>query len=213
MGSRSETTGTRPRELAPPPRIPRPCRAHGTIPMASSSVGERTDAICLRAIQGETGCTSFPTKVLAAAREACEAVGALLVFDEIQTGLGRTGNRGTKDSSRAAPTSVDDPTRGRGRRPAGGRSGSTTETVVEVLTAGSPGSTFAGDPLIACGLSGRIRIVIDARSCSAVWGGGRPGPMPRGDRRDQRVRGAGDVGAVRGRRCQRTTPSACLSEG
>ena len=46
----------------------------------------------LEPIQGETGVHVIGEEVIAAAREACDEVGALLVFDEIQTGMGRTGS-------------------------------------------------------------------------------------------------------------------------
>ena len=43
-------------------------------------------------IQGEAGVHPIPEPVVAAARAACDASGALLVLDEIQTGMGRTGS-------------------------------------------------------------------------------------------------------------------------
>ena len=56
------------------------------------AVGERTAAVMLEPIQGETGVHVISDEMLVAAREACDAAGALLVFDEIQTGMGRTGS-------------------------------------------------------------------------------------------------------------------------
>ena len=46
----------------------------------------------LEPIQGEAGVFPIADEVLVAAREACDANGALLVFDEVQTGMGRTGS-------------------------------------------------------------------------------------------------------------------------
>src|SRR5262249_15935508 len=57
-----------------------------------AGVGERTAAVMLEPIQGETGVHVIGDETIAAAREACDAAGALLVFDEIQTGMGRTGS-------------------------------------------------------------------------------------------------------------------------
>ena len=54
-------------------------------------MGEHTAAVLLEPIQGETGVNIIPDEVLVAARAACDAVGAALVFDEVQTGMGRTG--------------------------------------------------------------------------------------------------------------------------
>ncbi|HET8592082.1 MAG TPA: aminotransferase class III-fold pyridoxal phosphate-dependent enzyme, partial [Solirubrobacterales bacterium] len=58
----------------------------------SAAVGERTAAVILEPIQGETGVHVVPDELVAAARELCDSAGALLVFDEIQTGMGRTGS-------------------------------------------------------------------------------------------------------------------------
>ena len=56
------------------------------------AVGERTAAVMLEPIQGEAGVHVISDDVIAAAREASEGAGALLVLDEIQTGMGRTGS-------------------------------------------------------------------------------------------------------------------------
>ena len=54
--------------------------------------GATTAAVLLEPVQGEAGVHPIDAQVLTAAREACDRSGALLVFDEIQTGMGRTGN-------------------------------------------------------------------------------------------------------------------------
>ena len=56
-----------------------------------AAVSERTAAIVLEPIQGESGVIVPPTGYLAAARATAEASGALLIIDEVQTGIGRTG--------------------------------------------------------------------------------------------------------------------------
>jgi putrescine aminotransferase len=56
-----------------------------------AAVSEETAAIILEPIQGEGGIHLPPDGYLASAREAANRVGALLIFDEVQTGLGRTG--------------------------------------------------------------------------------------------------------------------------
>ena len=57
-----------------------------------AAVGESTAAVMIEPIQGEAGIHPISDEVLAAAREACDASGALLVLDEVQTGMGRTGS-------------------------------------------------------------------------------------------------------------------------
>jgi acetylornithine/N-succinyldiaminopimelate aminotransferase len=55
------------------------------------AVGEDVAAVFLEPSQGEAGVVPAPSGYLRAAREACDAAGALLVVDEIQSGIGRTG--------------------------------------------------------------------------------------------------------------------------
>jgi acetylornithine/N-succinyldiaminopimelate aminotransferase len=57
----------------------------------TAAVGDDTCAVLLEVVQGEGGVRVVPAAVLAAARAACDAHGALLVVDEVQTGMGRTG--------------------------------------------------------------------------------------------------------------------------
>jgi acetylornithine/succinyldiaminopimelate/putrescine aminotransferase len=57
----------------------------------TAAVDDRTAAVLLEPVQGEGGIVVSPPGYLAAARAACDRTGALLVLDEIQTGLGRTG--------------------------------------------------------------------------------------------------------------------------
>jgi acetylornithine/N-succinyldiaminopimelate aminotransferase len=63
------------------------------VPVAElpGAVTDRTAAVFVEPVQGEGGCHPVPHDVLVALREACDRTGALLVFDEIQCGLGRTG--------------------------------------------------------------------------------------------------------------------------
>ncbi len=64
---------------------------YGDAAALADAVDERTAAAVLEPVQGEGGIVVAPDGYLAAAREACDRAGALLVLDEIQTGLGRTG--------------------------------------------------------------------------------------------------------------------------
>ena len=57
----------------------------------TAAVTDRTCAVLLEVVQGEGGVRPVPAEVLAAARAACDAHGALLLVDEVQTGMGRTG--------------------------------------------------------------------------------------------------------------------------
>lgn len=58
----------------------------------ADAVTDRTCAVLLEIVQGEGGVRPVPDDVLLAAREACDRHGALLIADEVQTGMGRTGS-------------------------------------------------------------------------------------------------------------------------
>jgi len=111
------------------------------------AVGERTAAVMVEPIQGESGVHPIHADVLVAAREACDAAGALLVFDEIQTGMGRTGTLWAYESG---PVRPDVMTAGKalgGGLPVGACV--IGPQVGEGLVAGEHGSTFAGGPITA----------------------------------------------------------------
>src|SRR5688572_8041007 len=57
----------------------------------TEAISDETAAVIIEPIQGESGIHPISEEVLRAAREACDRHGALLVFDEIQCGMGRTG--------------------------------------------------------------------------------------------------------------------------
>ena len=85
-----------------------------------AAVGERTAAVMVEPIQGEAGVFPIADEVLLAAREACDEAGALLVFDEIQTGMGRTGSLWAYEQLPVAP-GRDHRGEGARRRAPGGR--------------------------------------------------------------------------------------------
>jgi acetylornithine/N-succinyldiaminopimelate aminotransferase len=112
-----------------------------------AAVGETTAAVMLEPIQGETGVHVIGDEVIAAAREACDAAGALLVFDEIQTGMGRTGSLWAYQQLPARPDVMTTAKALGGGLPVGACVA--TPEVADVLERGDHGSTFAGGPLIA----------------------------------------------------------------
>lgn len=64
---------------------------YGDAAALAQAMGDDVAAVLLEPIQGEAGVIIPPPGYLAAARTLCEGVGALLILDEVQTGLGRTG--------------------------------------------------------------------------------------------------------------------------
>jgi acetylornithine/N-succinyldiaminopimelate aminotransferase len=65
---------------------------YGDVDALAHAVDDETAMVILEPIQGENGVVVPPPGYLAAAREICTAAGALLVLDEVQTGIGRTGH-------------------------------------------------------------------------------------------------------------------------
>jgi predicted acetylornithine/succinylornithine family transaminase len=126
----------------------------------TSAVGERTAALMLEPIQGETGVHVIPDEVIAAAREACDGAGALLVFDEIQTGMGRTGSLWAYEQLPARPDLMTTAKALGGGLPVGACV--TSAATADVLERGDHGSTFAGGPLIAAASLAAFAVFDDA---------------------------------------------------
>jgi len=113
----------------------------------AAAVGERTAAVLLEPIQGESGVLPLSNELLAAAREACDRVGAALIFDEIQTGMGRTGTLWAYEQSGVVPDALTSAKALGGGLPVGALI--TGPRLADVLRPGDHGSTFAGGP-VAC---------------------------------------------------------------
>lgn len=124
-----------------------------------AAVGERTAAVMLEPIQGETGVHVVPDDVIAAAREACDTAGALLLFDEIQTGMGRTGSLWAYEQLPARPDVMSTAKALGGGLPVGACV--TTPETSDVLERGDHGSTFAGGPLIAAASLAAFGVIDD----------------------------------------------------
>ncbi len=111
------------------------------------AVDEHTAAVLLEPIQGETGINVLPDELLRAAREACDRTGAALVFDEIQTGMGRTGTLWAYEQTGVVPDAITTAKALGGGLPIGALV--TGAALADIFQAGDHGSTFAGGPLVA----------------------------------------------------------------
>ena len=112
-----------------------------------AAVGESTAAVLIEPIQGESGVYPVTDEALLAARQACDEAGALLIFDEIQAGMGRTGSLWAYEQTPVRPDVITLAKALGGGMPIGACV--TTSEAGEVLEAGDHGSTFAGGPM-AC---------------------------------------------------------------
>jgi acetylornithine/N-succinyldiaminopimelate aminotransferase len=131
-----------------------------------ATVGEGTAAVMLEPIQGETGVHVVPDELIAAAREACDLAGALLVFDEIQTGMGRTGSLWAYEQLPVRPDVITSAKALGGGLPVGACVA--TPDAGEVLERGDHGSTFAGGPLIAAAALAAFDVIDDAELLRGV---------------------------------------------
>jgi acetylornithine/N-succinyldiaminopimelate aminotransferase len=106
------------------------------------AVHEGTAAVMIEPIQGEAGVYPVSDEALLAAREACDEAGALLILDEIQTGMGRTGSLWAYEQTPVRPDLITAAKALGGGLPVGACIA--TPAAGEVLEPGDHGSTFAG---------------------------------------------------------------------
>lgn len=118
-----------------------------------AAVTTETAAVVLEPVQGEAGAIVADPAYLQAAREITTAVGALLIIDEVQTGIGRTGDWFGHSASGIVPDAITIAKGLGGGLPIGALVTFGPEAT-GLLTAGQHGSTFGGNPLVAAaGLS------------------------------------------------------------
>jgi acetylornithine/N-succinyldiaminopimelate aminotransferase len=125
----------------------------------AAAVDERTAAVVLEVIQGESGVHPLGEDALRAAREACDRVGAALVFDEVQTGMGRTGTLWAYEQTGVVPDALTTAKALGGGMPIGALV--TGERLAEVFAPGDHGSTFAGGPVVAAAALAVFEILDD----------------------------------------------------
>ncbi len=154
----------------------------------SAAVGEGTAAVFVEPIQGESGIHPISHEVLLAAREACDRTGAVLVFDEIQCGMGRTGTLWAYEGPRVRPDVMTAAKGLGGGLPIGACL--TTPQLADVFSPGDHGSTFAGGPLAAAAASAVLEVVDDEAFLGEV--------AAKGERLAAGLRALG-LSAVRGR--------------
>jgi acetylornithine/N-succinyldiaminopimelate aminotransferase len=123
---------------------------YGDVAALEQALDERTAALILEPILGESGVVPPPEGYLAAAREITRRKGALLCLDEIQTGVGRTGRMWAHEWEGVIPDLMTSAKALGGGFPIGALLAS--EEIGAHLTPGSHGSTFGGNPL-ACAVA------------------------------------------------------------
>lgn len=124
----------------------------GDLEALKAMVGPTTAAIILEPVQGEGGARSWPDADLRAIRRLCDETGTLLIYDEIQCGLGRTGKLFAYEWADAPPDIMAVAKALGGGFPVGACLA--TVEAASGMTPGSHGSTYGGNPLaMAVGLA------------------------------------------------------------
>jgi acetylornithine/N-succinyldiaminopimelate aminotransferase len=152
-------------------------------------VDENTAAVLIEPIQGESGILPVDPSVLRAAREACDAHGALLIFDEIQCGMGRTGDLWAWQGLGVRPDVMTVAKGLGGGLPIGACL--TDPARADVLQPGDHGSTFAGGPVVAAAANAVLDVITEPGFLAEV---ARKGERLAAGLRDQgleEVRGSG----------------------
>ena len=117
---------------------------YGDITAAERAVDNRTAAILVEPIQGEGGVNVPPDDYLAGLRRICDASGALLILDEIQTGMGRTGRLWAHQHAGIEPDVMTLAKALASGIPIGAMVAK--EFCAGVMVAGTHGTTFGGNP-------------------------------------------------------------------
>ena len=110
-----------------------------------AAIGPETAAILIEPVQGEGGVRAVPPQCLRGLRDLCDEHGLLLIFDEVQTGVGRSGRLFAHEWAGVTPDIMAIAKGIGGGFPLGAFL--TTEEAGKGMVAGSHGSTFGGNPL------------------------------------------------------------------
>jgi acetylornithine/N-succinyldiaminopimelate aminotransferase len=118
---------------------------YGDLEAAKKAIGKETAAILAEPVQGESGVRVPPPSFLRGLRELCDQHGLLLVLDEVQTGMGRTGKLFAYEWAGIEPDVLGTAKGIGGGFPLGATLA--TAEAAKGMTAGTHGSTFGGNPL------------------------------------------------------------------
>ena len=124
-----------------------------------AAIGPETAAIMVEPVQGEGGVRAVPPQCLRGLRELCDTHGLLLIFDEVQSGVGRSGRLFAHEWAGISPDIMAIAKGIGGGFPMGAFL--TTEDAGKGMTAGTHGTTFGGNPLAMAVGNAVLSIVAD----------------------------------------------------
>ena len=129
----------------------------GDMDALRAAIGKRTAAVMLEPVQGEGGIRVLPPADLQRIRSLCDETGTLLILDEVQCGMGRTGRLFAHEWAGIAPDIMMVAKGIGGGFPLGAVLA--TQAAAAGMTAGSHGSTYGGNPL-ACAVGARVMEIV-----------------------------------------------------
>jgi len=132
--------------------------ALGDLDAVKKAIGPHTAGILIEPIQGEGGVRAAPHAFVKALRELCDQHGLLLVFDEVQTGMGRTGELFAHRRFGVSPDVMSLAKALGGGFPIGACLA--TANAAAGMTAGSHGSTFGGNPLAVAAANAVLDVML-----------------------------------------------------
>lgn len=130
----------------------------GDITALQNAVSERTAAVLIEPIQGEGGVRVPPDRYLAQVKELCNRMGCLLMFDEVQTGMGRTGKLFAYEHFDVEPDVMTLAKGIAGGVPMGALLA--TDEVAAAFVPGTHASTFGGNPLSCAAALAVVREIL-----------------------------------------------------
>jgi len=120
---------------------------YNDIEAARAAIGDDVCAVVVEPVQGEGGVMPATVEYLQALREFCDQKGALLIFDEVQCGVGRTGNLFAYMGYGVTPDILTSAKALGNGYPIGAMI--TTDDIASVFVVGTHGTTYGGNPLAA----------------------------------------------------------------
>jgi acetylornithine/N-succinyldiaminopimelate aminotransferase len=125
---------------------------------AKRAIGDETAAIMIEPLMGEGGVRVVERSFLRALRELCDQQGLLLIFDEVQTGMGRTGELFAYQRTGVTPDVMSLAKALGGGFPVGACLA--TNEAAKGMTAGTHGSTFGGNPLAMSAANATLDVML-----------------------------------------------------
>ena len=134
---------------------------YGSEESLKKKINKETAAVLIEPVQGEGGVNVPPADFFGAVRDLCTDNGVLMIVDEVQTGIGRTGKWFGVDNYGVVPDIISMAKALGSGVPVGAIA--TTEELSKVLSPGTHGTTFGGNPLVTRSVSATIDIMKDEK--------------------------------------------------